>query len=371
MNNQFTQKLFANIIFNHHEYGIENYDQERFGAFLEAQNWKKKIINYLDPCYQKNDVNVYLLPPNQVDFAGLEETYALLADEESKELLVKVIEYRVLGYKRVKIPVNLDENVTQRVKLSQQEKESIDVSYLGMTKPLMKFCLEHLGEDVAVYGTVTSIATFLQGHYEYQKNQCKIVPQEGDIVIDGGACWGEAALFFANMVGAGGEVYSFEFVPENLHVFQKNIELNPRLKDQIHIVKHAMLNESDLNLNFGTNGPATRIVRADDPFLNGNGEIKKENEITTLSIDDLVQRKNLSKVDFIKMDIEGCELLALKGAEKTLRTFQPKLAISLYHKNEDFVEIPKYLQKLGLGYKFYLGHYTIHAEETVLYAVKE
>ena len=69
------------------------------------------------------------------------------------------------------------------------------------------------------------------------------------------------------------------------------------------------------------------------------------------------------------MDIEGAELKALHGAESTLRKFRPKLAISVYHQLVDIVEIPRYLARLGLEYKFYLGHYTIHLEETVLYAI--
>ena len=68
------------------------------------------------------------------------------------------------------------------------------------------------------------------------------------------------------------------------------------------------------------------------------------------------------------MDIEGAELNALKGAEETIRRFKPKLAITVYHSLNDFWEIPEWLESLGLGYKFYLRHFTIHAEETVLFA---
>ncbi len=45
-----------------------------------------------------------------------------------------------------------------------------------------------------------------------------------------------------------------------------------------------------------------------------------------------------------------------------------KLAIAIYHSLEDFVNIPKWLMGLGLDYNFFLGHYTIHSEETVLFA---
>ena len=68
------------------------------------------------------------------------------------------------------------------------------------------------------------------------------------------------------------------------------------------------------------------------------------------------------------MDIEGAELPALRGATSVLQKFRPKLAISLYHSMDDFVDIPKYLNSLELGYEFYLSHGTIYHEETVLIA---
>ena len=95
---------------------------------------------------------------------------------------------------------------------------------------------------------------------------------------------------------------------------------------------------------------------------------KHDNAFPVRTIDSLVASKDVSRIDFLKMDIEGSELAALQGAEKTLRQFKPKLAISIYHKFSDFFEIPLFLQSLSLGYRFYVDHYTIHAEETVLYA---
>jgi hypothetical protein len=68
------------------------------------------------------------------------------------------------------------------------------------------------------------------------------------------------------------------------------------------------------------------------------------------------------------MDIEGSELQALQGAEHTLRTFRPKLAIALYHKKEDMITIPAYLQGLDLDYIFFLGQFTSQLEETILFA---
>ena len=69
---------------------------------------------------------------------------------------------------------------------------------------------------------------------------------------------------------------------------------------------------------------------------------------------------------FIKREIEGAEMEALKGAGSVLSQFQPRLAITVYHDFKDFWTIPQYLDSLGLAYPFYLRHFTIHAEETVL-----
>jgi hypothetical protein len=82
----------------------------------------------------------------------------------------------------------------------------------------------------------------------------------------------------------------------------------------------------------------------------------------------LVSEGAMGRIDFIKMDIEGSELSALQGAESALRRWRPKLAISLYHRPEDFFSIPLWLDSLGAGYEFFLDHYSIHHEETVLYA---
>lgn len=71
----------------------------------------------------------------------------------------------------------------------------------------------------------------------------------------------------------------------------------------------------------------------------------------------------------IKMDIEGSELEALKGAEDTIRRHKPKLAICIYHKPEDLYEIPQFIKSCRSDYRFYIRHYTDTFAELVLYAI--
>lgn len=76
-------------------------------------------------------------------------------------------------------------------------------------------------------------------------------------------------------------------------------------------------------------------------------------------------------LNFIKMDIEGAEMKALKGAEQTLIKFRPQLAISIYHSNNDMQDIPIYLHNILKNYIFKIGQYSPDNDETILYAIPE
>lgn len=75
------------------------------------------------------------------------------------------------------------------------------------------------------------------------------------------------------------------------------------------------------------------------------------------------------RVTFIKMDVEGAEYASLLGGEKLIKKFHPKLAVCVYHLEEDIVKIPELILSLDSSYKLYLRHYKFDEHETVLYAV--
>lgn len=85
---------------------------------------------------------------------------------------------------------------------------------------------------------------------------------------------------------------------------------------------------------------------------------------------DTIDRISAGKpVTYIKMDVEGAELMALKGAEQTIRKYKPILGISIYHKERDLIDIPRYIKEIVPEYKFYFRVHKKLAIDTVLYGV--
>ena len=95
-------------------------------------------------------------------------------------------------------------------------------------------------------------------------------------------------------------------------------------------------------------------------------ENRATSKIEIVSLDDFLKEK----VTYIKMDIEGMELSAIKGAGNLISNQKPKLAISVYHRTEDIVEIPRLILQLNSEYKLYLRHFwENNSTDTVLFAL--
>ncbi len=119
-------------------------------------------------------------------------------------------------------------------------------------------------------------------------------------------------------------------------------------------------------MNFGIGSEKTKIQFQS----NGNGaSCASKNGNVQVDIDTIGNIIKYKTVTFIKMDIEGMKLEALKGAEKTILNNKPQLAICMYHKEEDLFEIPMFLKSLLPEYKLYLRHYSNTLYSLVLHAV--
>ncbi len=291
---------------------------------------------------------------------GLNRFYNLLQNESSRRLMIMLLTFRILGKQRVKLPLN-DPHYWGSISLIKKKllKRPRTIPIELLSGYLHYYELEEMGFPIHVHAHDLNILdTFLLQQYRYDREGTVIQAEPGDVVIDAGGCWGDTALYFASRIGQEGRVFCFEFTPSNLRILQQNLDLNRSLAARVEVIPQPVWDKSGEHLSYYENGPATSLMLGE----------KQSSRVLSKSIDDFVAEQALQRVDFIKMDIEGAELKALQGAEQTLKAFRPKLAIALYHRADDFVDIPSYLESLNLNYEFFLDHFTIHLEETVLFA---
>lgn len=336
----------------------DNFDLEirRLGYMQQAMLSVEKLCNSLLKLLKKN-ILVSFRHKDNYYFKNIElfaDTFYLLSDSESQKKFIELLAYKMLGFTKVKLSLNTDSFLVSRQEIEKYKtSETISVNF--RSGYLNLYDLSTAGYDLKLYFVSNGILVdFIMQQYNYSDLVCV---KPGDIVIDAGGCWGDTALYFSAKGAA--NVFVYEFIPSNIDIFKQNIALNPHYEKNITLVDKAVWETSGVDLSFDDRGPASRV-----------GELGQyQGNTQTLSIDDLVASENLSHVDFIKMDIEGAELYALKGASETIRRFKPKLAISVYHKPDDMIVIPEYIQSLNPDYRFYLDYYTIIGDEIVLYAI--
>ena len=98
---------------------------------------------------------------------------------------------------------------------------------------------------------------------------------------------------------------------------------------------------------------------------------QKHPQISKVPVNAIDEISSCADMTFLKMDIEGAELNALKGAEQTIRKNCPTLAISIYHSDQDLLEIPLWISSLNLPYRYYIRHHGVAFAEVVFYAIAQ
>jgi len=157
------------------------------------------------------------------------------------------------------------------------------------------------------------------GFYELQKQQ--LISKEvqgGTVFYDVGANVGFYSLLASILVGPG-EVFAFEPVPKNVAYLKKHLELNR--------VKNVKVFEVAVSDNAGT-------MRFQTEPTGFKGHLSSEGiPVSVTTLDTLVVDKEILPPKYIKMDIEGAELLALRGAETTIREFHPTIFLATHGHN--------------------------------------
>ena len=171
-------------------------------------------------------------------------------------------------------------------------------------------------------------------------------PTAGDIAVDGGAYDGATAVSFAKL---GAKVFAFEMDANNYQNCIARVGQNPNVT-----LENFGLSDHSGEENYSSADAAS----AKTP--NGNMRAK------FVDLDSYVARKNLPRVDYIKLDIEGAELDMLHGAAKTIARCKPKMAVSAYHKQEDLWTLATYIKSLRPDYEFAFRHYKIDCTDYLL-----
>jgi FkbM family methyltransferase len=289
----------------------------------------------------------------------LQAFHSRLADGESRRTLQEVLRFRILGRTHVRLRQNNDEfwrlrsMVTDECRVGSRPETSFGY-------PLFLYRVKGAAAPIeGVWLPVNTLNTFLLKQYRCPR--AGVEAREGDIVVDGGGCWGDTALYFADLVGPGGRVHCFECVTENLDLLRENLARNPLLAPRIVVDPRALWREPTESLDIGVAGHSSSVMGGEGP----PGTVK------ATSLDSYLEEAGLQRIDFLKLDVEGAEPDVLEGGRRTIQRHRPALAISVYHKLSDFWEIPELIDAIQPGYRFFLDHFSIHADETVLFARHE
>lgn len=189
----------------------------------------------------------------------------------------------------------------------------------------------------------------------FDLEKCK--PQEkGEFFIDAGGFDGLTTASF--MEWCGGNGYSYIFEPDE----RNRVSIRNNLKgiSNYEIVPKALWSRTT-TLAMDSKGNFASNVRE-------KIDERQEEMIDSVSIDEFIKGR---RITYIKMDIEGAEAEALRGAARVIGEQKPKLAVSIYHKEKDIWEIPALILSYCPEYKLYLRHYSFSWYDTVLYAVVE
>jgi len=156
-----------------------------------------------------------------------------------------------------------------------------------------------------------SLELFLHGSYEeFETETVKKIIKKNDIVLDVGANIGYLTLIFAKLVGENGKVYAFEPDPTNFDLLKKNVETNGY--KNVILVRKALSDKTGKTKLFLSNKNSGNHMMVD------TNENRHSVEIEMITGDDYF-RDFSNQINFIKMDIEGAEIDALRGMSSLLQ----------------------------------------------------
>jgi len=179
---------------------------------------------------------------------------------------------------------------------------------------------------------------------------------EGEVFVDCGAFDGETLRCFLEHAGGRFEhIFSFEPDPGNRSLVERSrLELGAGIGSRITVLPF-VVGDRNGTAQFSADGSVRSHTTAGEGI-----------PVECRRLDDIAWTHQPT---YIKMDIEGAEPDALRGAAELLRERMPVLAVCLYHRSEHLWQIPSYIHQIAPGYKVFIRRYAEDCWELVCYAV--
>lgn len=222
-------------------------------------------------------------------------------------------------------------------------------------------------DDVSRYTFRSYLSEVMAGHiyypklfspYPYWGNDVIKHLSAGESIVYAGVAKGES-LDRALQLNRGVRIHGFE---PNAYQYE---ELKKKYKNMnnISLYNYGLSDEEGESKFIDTQGYSSRMVNDDDNVqVNSKDMLSK---IMLQTVDNVVE----GNIDLIAFDIEGAEVRALYGCEKSIKQYHPRLAISVYHKVEHYLEIPLLINAFSNDYKLYFRHHSMAPAESVIYAI--
>lgn len=326
--------------------------------FMQRQNMPIDHIavsgEHLLPGSQINHQPVISL--EYLEAQGKRYNYIIAIQFYTEELIarLRLTANEILFYDCMFIGINADEIYTP--------------AWLDAREPILEEFYQNLGDDTS-RRTLTAFLnqrlSAQEGWFNQEYHPQQYFPEEiirlgkDEVFVDCGAYTGDSIDAFIsalNTHNAGQPLKIIAFEPDAKNFAQLTASTS-ELKQCLCLQAGVWHEATTLRFNTSNEQTSSLANEGDD-----EGDI-----VTLMTIDDVAAN---DKVTFLKMDIEGAEMSALRGAQETIRTHKPTLAISIYHKPEDLVNIPEFLKSIHPDYQFLLrAHHPRLSCDMVLYAI--
>ena len=193
----------------------------------------------------------------------------------------------------------------------------------------------------------------------------KLLPSEG-VFIDVGANMGYCSLLMSKTVGEDGKVFAIEPSERDFLRLVDNVSLNKL--DNVNVYRLAISNKSGIAKISIAPEERSALNTLGEAFSNKGIEELRTEEVSSTTLDKFVEQEEINRIDVIKMDIEGSEFKALKGARNSIEKYRPTLIVgsnrnSLGANGSSIEEVLRALKELR--YKVY------YLKETPFFALKE